>query len=307
MIDISPHVAAAIDAGAPVVALETALVTHGLPEPLNVDVALAMEAAARESGATPATIGIVEGVVRVGLSEDELRRLGRPGSADKVSIRDLPVVVARGRDGGTTVSATIRLAHQAGIGVMATGGIGGVHRGRAHDVSADLAELARTPIVVTCAGAKAILDLPLTLEWLETHGVTVVGYETDTFPAFYSRSSGLAVDARVDTPLEVARIAGAQRELALPSALVVGVPVPAAHEIAAEEIEGAIREALEMAEQGGVTGAAVTPFLLSHVGKLTHGRATGTNVALLERSALVAGMIAKSLAGENGKRRHRTP
>lgn len=295
MIAVSPEVAAAVRDGAPVVALETALVTHGLPDPLNVDVALRMEAAVRTAGALPATIGIVGGTPRVGLSADELRRLGRPGTARKVSIRDLPVAVAQGEDGGTTVSATIRLAHAAGIGVMATGGIGGVHRGHPHDVSADLAELARTPVVVTCAGAKAVLDLPLTLEWLETRGVTVVGYGTDTFPAFYSRSSGLAVDARVDAPGEVCRIARAQRTLGLSSALVVGVPVPEADEIPAGEIEGVISAALAEAARRGVTGASVTPFLLAEVGGLTGGRATRANVALLERSAHIAGKIAVAL------------
>ena len=293
---VSSEIAAAVRDGAPVVALETALVTHGLPEPLNVDVALRMEAAVRAAGALPATIGIVAGSARVGLSGDELRRLGRSGAARKVSIRDLPVAVAQGEDGGTTVSATIRLAHAAGIGVMATGGIGGVHRGHPHDVSADLAELARTPLVVTCAGAKAILDLALTLEWLETRGVTVVGYGTDTFPAFYSRSSGLPVDANADGPEEVCRIARAQRALGFSSALVVGVPVPEADEVPAEEIEGAIVAALADAERRGVTGAAVTPFLLREVGALTDGRATRANVVLLERSAHVAGKIAVALA-----------
>jgi pseudouridylate synthase len=296
MINVAPEVAAALSGGGPVVALETALVTHGLPEPLNVDVALRMEAAVREAGATPATIGIVGGVVRVGLIEDELRRLGRPGAARKVSTRDLPLVVARGEDGGTTVSATIRLAHDLGIGVMATGGIGGVHRGHPFDVSADLAELARTPIVVTCAGAKAILDLPLTLEWLETHAVTVVGYETDTFPAFYSRSSGLRVDARVNSPTDVADIVRARRDLGLSAALVVGVPVPDEAEIPAQEIDGDIVLALAAADEAGISGAAVTPFLLAHVGTLTAGRATNANVALLVRSAQIAGKIAVAMA-----------
>lgn len=307
MLDISSEIAVALARGEPVVALETALVTHGLPEPLNVEVALRMEAAVRASGAHPATIGIVDGVPRVGLSRDELERLGRPDAARKVSIRDLPVVVARGLDGGTTVSATIRLAHLAGIGVMATGGIGGVHRGHPHDVSADLAELARTPIVVTCAGAKAILDLPLTLEWLETHGVTVVGYETDTFPAFYSRSSGLGVDARVETPGEVVLMAQSQRDLGLSSALVVGVPVPEADEIPAGEIEGSIAEALAEAKRQGVKGAAVTPFLLSRLGGLTDGRATASNVSLLERSADIAGKIAVSRASQNSTRPRHAP
>lgn len=296
MIDVAPEVADALRHGAPVVALETALVTHGLPEPVNVEVALRMEALVREEGAVPATIGIVAGTPRVGLSEGELRHLGRPGVARKASIRDLSVVVAGGGDGGTTVSATIRIAHAAGIGVMATGGIGGVHRGHPFDVSADLAELARTPVVVTCAGAKSILDLPLTLEWLETWGVTVLGYRTDTFPAFYSRSSGLPVDARAESPEEVAAVARAQRMLGLPSGMVVGVPIPEEHAIAVEEIEGAITETLAEAERAGVAGSAVTPFLLQRVGALTAGRATRANVALLERSAQVAGEVAVALA-----------
>jgi pseudouridine-5'-phosphate glycosidase len=260
-----------------------------------------MEALVRKEGAVPATIGIVAGTPRVGLSERELRQLGRPGVARKASIRDLPVVVAGGGDGGTTVSATIRIAHAAGIGVMATGGIGGVHRGHPFDVSADLAEIARTPVVVTCAGAKAILDLPLTLEWLETWGVTVLGYRTDTFPAFYSRSSGLPVDARVESPEEVAAVARAQWALGLPGGMVLGVPIPEEHAIAVEEIEAAVDETLAEAERAGVAGSAVTPFLLQRVGVLTEGRATRANVALLERSAQVAGEIAVALAASGGR------
>jgi pseudouridine-5'-phosphate glycosidase len=294
--DVAAEVAAALREGAPVVALETALVTHGLPNPLGAETALALEAAVRAAGAIPATIGLVGGRVRVGLTEQEVRNLGASGAARKASLRDLPVLVARGHDGGTTVAATVHLAHRAGIGVMSTGGIGGVHRGHPFDVSADLAELARTPITVTCAGAKAILDLPLTMEWLETAGVTVVGYGTDELPAFYSRSSGLPVDARADTPAEVAAIVRARRAVDIPGAVVVGVPVPAEHEIPAAEVEQAIAEALEAAGRAGIRGHAVTPFLLERVAESTGGRARRANTALLERSARVGGEVAVALA-----------
>ena len=282
--------------GAPVVALESALVTHGFAPPANLDIARRMEAAVREEGALPATIAILEGQVRVGLFEEELARLASDRAARKVSLRDLPPTLAQGASGGTTVAATMHLAHQAGIRVFATGGIGGVHRGHPEDVSADLLALASIPIVVVCAGAKAILDLPRTLEVLETHGVPVIGYGTDEFPAFYSRRSGLGVDGRVETPDEVARTAQARTELGLRAALLVCVPVPKADELPASEAEAAIAQAVEEAETASVSGGALTPFLLARLVELTGGRARQANESLLLNNARVAAGIARTLA-----------
>jgi len=310
---ISPEVGQALAGGAPVVALESALITHGFAPPANLDIARRMEAAVRQEGALPATVAVLEGEPRVGLSDEELVRLASAQAARKVSLRDLPLVLAarlgvsrlgpakpRGEaqtaNGGTTVAATIHLAHRAGIRVFATGGIGGVHRGHPDDVSADLPALASIPIVVVCAGAKAILDLPRTLEYLETHGVPVIGYGVDEFPAFYSRRSGLRADARVETPGEVARIAQARAELALPVALLVCIPVPEADELPAAEAEAAIAQAVEEAEAAGVSGKALTPFLLARLVELTGGRARRANEALLLNNARVAAHIAHALA-----------
>jgi pseudouridine-5'-phosphate glycosidase len=282
-------------ADGPVVALESALITHGFAPPANLDVARQIEAAVREEGARPATIAVVEGQVRVGLSEAEVTHLASDRSARKVSLRDLPLVVAQGASGGTTVAATIHLARRAGIHVFATGGIGGVHRGHPEDVSADLPALASNPIVVVCAGAKAILDLPRTLEYLETHGVPVIGYGTDEFPAFYSRRSGLRLDARVETPEEIAEIARVRGELDLTAALLVCVPVPEAEEMPAAEAEAAIAQAVAEAETRGVSGKALTPFLLARLVELTGGRARQANEALLLNNARVAARIARAL------------
>ena len=226
MLQVRAEVQAALDAGGAVVALESTVIAHGLPYPENLETAQALEAAIRERGAVPATIAILDGVLRVGLDAGELTYLARQTGIHKVSRRDIPVVVAQQKDGATTVAATMIVAAMAGIRVFATGGIGGVHRGHPFDISADLPELAQTPLIVVCSGAKAILDLPLTLEWLETHGVPVLGYGTDTFPAFYVRSSGLPVDARVDTPQQVAAVYQAKRQLGLAGGVLVGVPVP---------------------------------------------------------------------------------
>jgi len=280
----------------PVVALESALVTHGFASPANLDIARRMEAAVRQAGVLPATIAVLEGEARVGLSDEELVRLASDRSARKVSLRDLPLVLAQGVSGGTTVAATIHLAHRAGIRVFATGGIGGVHRGRPQDVSADLPALASNSIVVVCAGAKAILDLPRTLEYLETHGVPVIGYSTDQFPAFYSRSSGLKLDARVETPEEVAQMAQARAALGLPAALLVCVPVPEADELPAGEAEAAIAQAVEEADINGISGKALTPFLLARLVELTGGRARRANEALLLSNARIAARIARVLA-----------
>lgn len=293
---ITAEIALALQAGAPVVALESALVTHGFASPANLDIARRMEAAVRQAGVLPATIAVLEGEARVGLSDEELVRLASDRSARKVSLRDLPLVLAQGVSGGTTVAATIHLAHRAGIRVFATGGIGGVHRGRPQDVSADLPALASNSIVVVCAGAKAILDLPRTLEYLETHGVPVIGYSTDQFPAFYSRSSGLKLDARVETPEEVAQMAQARAALGLPAALLVCVPVPEADELPAGEAEAAIAQAVEEADINGISGKALTPFLLARLVELTGGRARRANEALLLSNARIAARIARVLA-----------
>lgn len=293
----SPEVAAALRSGRPVVALESTLITHGLPFPANVETALAMEAAVRESGAVPATIAVLGGKITVGLTRTEIERLAsRPaGSVRKCSRRDLPIAVGLGEDAATTVAGTMIVAHLAGIRVFATGGIGGVHRGAPFDVSADLLELGRTPVAVVCSGAKSILDLPLTLEVLETQGVPVIGLGTDTLPAFYSRSSGLPVDVTVSTPAEVARIIAAARRLEAQHGLLVTVPVPPADELPAAQMEAAIRQATDGAAAKNVHGKAVTPFLLARVAELTDGASRRANVALLVNNARVAGLIAVAL------------
>jgi len=292
---VLPEVQIALDAGRPVVALESTLIAHGLPRPVNLEVARKLETTAREAGATPATIAIVGGEIRVGLDDASLEYLANASSVRKVSRRDAPIVVAQKGDGATTVAATMWVAAQAGIRVFATGGIGGVHRGQPFDVSADLPELARTPVVVVCAGAKAILDLPLTLEWLETHGVPVIGYRCDEFPAFYTRRSGLPVDARVDTPEEAAAIVGAKWRLGIEGGVLVVVPVPADLELDAAAGEAAIQAALAEAERNGVRGKAITPFLLERVSRLTGGESLRANVALLENNARVAAELATAM------------
>jgi len=295
---MTPEIAQALAAGAPVVALESALITHGLPAPVNLEVARRLEATVRAEGALPATIAVLDGAVHVGLSETELEQLAQQ-PADKVSLRDLPVVLAQGRNGGTTVAATVALAHCAGIRVFATGGIGGVHRGHAEDVSADLPALAATPIVVVCAGAKAILDLPRTLEALETLGVPVIGYGSDTFPAFTSRSSGLPVAARADSPQEVAAMARARDALGLRPALLVCAPIPAEAELPWEDAQSEIEAAVGEAEQVGIAGRDLTPFLLARLAERTGGRSRAANEALLLNNARIAAHIARALAGES--------
>jgi len=292
---IAREIGQALAEGAPVVALESALITHGFAPPANLEVARRMEATVREQRALPATIAVLEGRARIGLSDEELARLASDRTARKASLRDLPPVLVQGASGGTTVAATMHLAHCASIRVFATGGIGGVHRGHPEDVSADLLALASIPIIVVCAGAKAILDLPRTLEYLETHGVPVIGYRTGEFPAFYSRHSGLRVDARVETPEEVAQMARARAELGLSAALLICVPVPEVDELPAGEAEAAIAQAVEEAESAGVGGKALTPFLLARLVELTGGRARRANEALLLNNARVAACIARAL------------
>ncbi len=293
------EVAAALMAGSPVVALESTLITHGFPYPANVDTALAMEDAIREEGAIPATIGVLAGQIKVGLSKEDVEMfagLGQDG-VRKCSRRDLPIVAGLRQHGATTVAGTMIVAEMAGIKVFATGGIGGVHRGHPEDVSADLIELGRTPVTVVCAGAKSILDLPLTLEVLETQGVPVIGYGINTLPAFYSRSSGLPVDQRVDTPEQAAAIAAARDKLGLQHATLITVPVPEADQLPLDEAERAISEATKLADSLGIHGKAVTPFVLGKVLEFTAGRSQQANIAALVNNAHIAAQIAVALAG----------
>jgi len=290
-----PEVQDALDADRPVVALESTLITHGLPRPTNLDVARRLEAAVRDAGAVPATIAIIGGVIRVGLDADALDYLAGASNVRKVSRRDLPIVVAQRGDGATTVAATMWVAAQVGIRVFATGGIGGVHRGQPFDVSADLPELARTPVAVVCAGAKAVLDLPLTLEWLETNGVPVIGYQCDEFPAFYSRRSGLPVDVRADTPEQAAAVVNAKWRMGLEGGVLVVVPIPRDLELEAPIGERAIQAAVHEAEERGVRGKAITPFLLDRVSQLTGGESLRSNIALLENNARLAAALARAL------------
>ena len=297
---IAPQVASAIALSQPVVALESTVITHGLPWPKNLHTAQAMEATIRDSGAIPATIAVLDGQLRVGVTDAELETLAQLGGATrKVSRRDLPIAVARRENGGTTVAATMWVAHRAGIQVFATGGIGGVHRRHPWDVSADLPELAETPVLVVCAGAKAILDLPLTLEWLETHGVPVLGWQTDTFPAFYSRESGLPVDQQVADAAEVAAIWRVQRALGLGGVL-LAVPIPVEHATPPAVAEKAVVVALDEADARGIRGKAVTPFLLERVAAITEGASQAANLALLEHNARVAAEVAVALAHATG-------
>ena len=294
MIEIPPEVAAARS----VVALESTVIAHGLPRPTNLQTALRLEQIVRATRAVPATIGILAGKLKVGLNPAEVRKLAEDDDIRKVSTRDLPIAVAEAWDGATTVATTCWIAHRAGIRVFATGGIGGVHRGALADVSADLPELTRTPIVVVCSGAKIVLDLPATREWLETHGVTVVGYECDEFPAFYSRSSGLPVDTRANSPAEVVALFNAQRALQIDSALLVTVPVPQQFEVPHEQLQTVLDRALENADRNGVSGRELTPFLLSQMAEHSHGSTLRANIALLENNARVAAEIAIALGSE---------
>ncbi|HEX2191244.1 MAG TPA: pseudouridine-5'-phosphate glycosidase, partial [Longimicrobiaceae bacterium] len=295
MLQLSPEVRAALDGGRPVVALESTVLAHGLPRPRNLEVGLALEAEVRGGGATPATVGVLGGVPRVGLSAAEVERMATAEGVLKLSTRDLPVALARGADGATTVAATMWLARAAGVQVFATGGIGGVHRGDGRDVSADLAELGRTPLVVVCAGAKAILDLPATREALETAGVLVVGWRTAELPAFYSAESGLGVDVRAEGAAAVAELWRAHRALGLPGALLLCVPPPAEHALPGAEVDAAIGRALRRAEERGVRGKEVTPFLLRAVAEETGGRSLEANVALLRGNARVAAEVAATI------------
>jgi pseudouridylate synthase len=294
---VSAEVASALAAGAPVVALESALITHGFAYPANVAITRKMAASIREVGALPAVVGVWNGTPWVGLDDDQVETLASDRSAVKVSIRDLGLIPVRGGHGGTTVAATATLARLAGIQVFATGGIGGVHRGHPEDVSADLPVLAQTAIVVVCAGAKSILDLPRTLEYLETSGVPVVGWETDEFPAFYSRRSGLPVDVRVDSAAGIAEIVRMQRALELKQAVLVAVPVPVGDEVPADDVEPLIEQAVAEAEAAGVAGKALTPHILARMVYLSSERTLYANKSLLVHNAQVAAQIAVAIAG----------
>jgi len=289
------EIAGALHFDRPIVALESTVISHGLPQPRNLDTAVTLEQIVRDAGAMPATIAMFGGEIFVGLSREQLEFLATDGDIRKLSVRDLAIAAAMKQNGATTVATTSLIAHRAGINVFATGGIGGVHRGYAADVSADLAELARTPIIVVCSGAKAILDLPATREWLETNGIAVLGWKCDKMPAFYSASSDLEVDQRVDSPEEISRIADARKDFGLTAAILVTVPVPAEHEIDSAEVEALIRSALSEADTRGVAGKQLTPFLLGELAQRSGGKTLAANVALLENNARVAAEIARSL------------
>jgi len=289
---LGPEVLQARRTRQPLVALESAVITHGLPRPENLNLARLLETEIRQQSATPATVALLDGKVHVGLNNAELERLAYEDHTRKISRRDFGLAIARQECGGTTVAGTMIAAHAAGLCVFATGGIGGVHRNAPFDVSADLPELGRTPLIVVCAGAKSILDLPATLEYLETMGVPIIGYQTDEFPAFYSTSSGLSVNARAETPQEIAQIALAHWGMGLHSAILVVVPPPAEHALPNDQIEVVIQQAVGEAEERHIHGAAVTPFLLGRVAELSGGDSLRTNLALLQNNARLAAQIA---------------
>lgn len=288
----SAEVKEALENHSPLVALESTVITHGLPMPKNLEVARDLEDSVKSSGAVPATIAILNGKIHIGMEDEELKHLASSKTVAKVSRRDIAGTILRNFDGGTTVSGTMTLAEMAGLKIFATGGIGGIHRGNWMDVSADLPTLSRLPLIVVCSGAKSILDLPATREYLETSGIPVLGYQADDFPAFYSKNSGLKVDYRVETPAEIAEFAKLHWDLGLTSALLVTVPVPDLYAIPSDEMDQFIDQALSELEKNHITGAASTPFLLAKVSELTGEKSLRSNVALLKNNARVAGEIA---------------
>jgi pseudouridine-5'-phosphate glycosidase len=297
-LDIAPDVSHALRDGQPVVALESTIISHGMPWPENVETALRVERTVRDNGAVPATIAILGGRLKAGLTTDEIRGFGERGqSIIKTSRRDIPFVVSRGEDGATTVAASMIVAAMAGIRVFATGGIGGVHRGvnETMDISADLDELARTDVAVVCAGVKSVLDIGRTLEYLETKGVPVVGYCTDVLPAFFSSSSGFPVDYRADTPDDIAAALQAKREMALSGGMVIANPIPAEHALDKDEIDAVIADAIVDMERLGVTGKDTTPFLLARIAESTEGRSLAANIELVVNNARLAAEIARAL------------
>ncbi|MBY6197256.1 pseudouridine-5'-phosphate glycosidase [Vibrio hangzhouensis] len=296
-LDIQPEVAQALAENKPVVALESTIISHGMPYPRNVETALLVEETIRESGAVPATIAIIKGRLKVGLDKEQIEYLGKAGTAvTKVSRRDIPFMVAGEKDGATTVAATMILAEMAGIRVFATGGIGGVHRGaqETFDISADLQELANTNVAVVCAGAKSILDLALTREYLETQGVPVIGYQTDSLPAFYTRESEHGIDYRLDSAQEIAVALKAKWEMNLAGGAVIANPIPEQYAMPVETINGAIEQALAEAEEQGIAGKESTPFLLARVCELTGGNSLDSNIQLVLNNARLGAEIAKS-------------
>lgn len=297
-LDIAPEVAQALAEGKPVVALESTIISHGMPYPQNVETALNVENIIRENGAVPATIAVIGGRLKAGLSPEEIEYIGKNGAkVAKASRRDLPALVARGADGATTVTTTMIIAHMAGIKVFATGGIGGVHRGAetSMDISADLEELGQTPVMVVCAGAKSILDIGLTLEYLETKGVPVIGYGTSELPAFYTRHSGFGVDYRVDTPEELASFFSAQRGMGMNTGMLVTNPIPEEYAMDENVINTAIENAVKEAAQLGIRGKATTPFLLAKVKELTGGDSLESNIQLVYNNARLAARTAAAL------------
>ena len=298
-LDVAPEVREALAAGKPVVALESTIISHGMPYPQNVETALNVERIVRENGAVPATIAILGGRLKAGLSKDEIEYLGKTGTAvTKVSRRDLPVVVSRGMDGATTVATTMIIAAMAGIRVFATGGIGGVHRGAetTMDISADLEELAMTPVMVVCAGAKSILDLGLTLEYLETKGVPVIGYQTEELPAFYTRTSGFKVDYRLDSPEDLAEAFHVKGEMGLAGGMLVTNPIPEKYSMDPNEINGVIARAVEEARSLGIHGKETTPFLLAKIKDITGGNSLAANIQLVYSNAALAAKTAAALS-----------
>ena len=298
-LEISEEVKTALAQGKPVVALESTIISHGMPYPKNVETALRVEKIIRENGAVPATIAIIKGKFKAGLSEEEITYLGKKGlDVTKASRRDLPILAARKEDGATTVAATMIIAALAGISVFATGGVGGVHRGAetTMDISADLEELAETPVVVVCAGCKSILDLGLTLEYLETKGVVVIGYQTNELPAFYTRNSGLSVDYRMDTPREIAEAFKAKEDLSLKGGMLVTNPIPEEFSMDASFINAKIDEAIKEAAALGIKGKETTPFLLDKIQQITGGESLASNIQLVYNNAALAAHIAGELA-----------
>ena len=297
---LSTEVSDAIRDRSPVVALESTVIAHGLPYPHNLETAVKLEQIVRENGAVPATIAVFGGEFYIGLDASQIEYLATANNIRKISRRDLPIAVANKLDCATTVATTTFIAHRAGIRVFATGGIGGVHRGFDADVSADLPELAQTPITVVCSGAKIVLDLPRTREWLETNGITVLGWQCDELPAFYSPTSGLAIDERVDTAGEVASVITARDELGLKNSILLTVPIPTEFEIDRSELESILADALELADERGVTGKEITPFLLAQMSERSGGRTLAANIALLENNARVAASVAAAIISKDG-------
>ena len=302
LISQSAEITRALQTNIPVVALESTVITHGLPHPQNIQLARDMEAAIRGEGATPATIALINGKIRIGLTDEELVRLAEAESPLKVSHRDFAIAIIKKSSGGTTVAGTMLAAHQAGIKVFATGGIGGVHKESAFDISTDLRALAEIPMIVVCAGAKAILDLPATLEYLETMGVPVVGYQTDKFPEFYSRDGNLDVSVRLDSSQEIAEFAQAHWSLGLRSTVLVTNPIPVTDAIPKSEMEPIISQASKEAKEKKIHGQALTPFLLQRISELTNERSLRANLALLLNNARLAAQIAKAMIGNQRQR-----